>query len=131
MSICSASSFISQKVSQKVSHHFFFFFLTKRFIWKVPISCKIWIWLNSPESYFWSYEKSNLANFSLGGNFLKYSFTILACRFPRRVLTSCQWWIDCMALKVILNIWNIIFRSYINSEKSGVTHFHRILNIMQ
>ena len=36
-----------------------------------------------------------------------------------------------MAQKVIVNVWNIIFESYINSEKSGVAHLDIIINIMQ
>ena len=56
-------------------------FLTKRFLGKVPIYCKLWIWFKRPEGHFWRLEKSNLANFSLGGNLLKYSHYF---SFPRR-----------------------------------------------
>ena len=55
---------------------------------------KIWIWLNHPKCHFKRSERSNLAPFLLGGNFLKNClitfFSILSWSFPRRVLMDCQ-----------------------------------------
>ena len=53
-----------------------------------------WIWLNHPKGHFKRLERSNLARFLLGGNFLKKLFdnffSIYARSFPRRVLMNCQ-----------------------------------------
>ena len=54
---------------------------------------KIWIWLNHPKGHFERSERSNLALFLLGGNFLKnclITFYLYARSFPRRVLMNCQ-----------------------------------------
>ena len=40
--------------------------------------CKIWIWLNHPKGHFKRSERSNLAPFLLGGNFLKNCLIIFS-----------------------------------------------------
>ena len=53
---------------------------------------KIWIWLNHPKGHFERSQRSNLAPFLLGGNFLKNCLITfsLGRSFPRRVLMHCQ-----------------------------------------
>ena len=61
---------IKSLISQKLSDNFFYF-LACSFLRMVQCIVKIWIWLNHPKGHFERSERSNLAPFLLGGNFLK------------------------------------------------------------
>ena len=63
----SLKSLISQKLSGKT----FFLFWHVASLWWYQCIVKIWIWLNHPKGHFKRSERSNLAPFLLGGNFLK------------------------------------------------------------
>ena len=59
---------IKSLISQKLSDNFLFWHVAS-FGWYQCI-VKIWIWLNHPKGHFERSERSNLAPFLLGGNFL-------------------------------------------------------------
>ena len=59
---------IKSLISQKLADNFYF--LACSFLRMVPMQ-KIGIWLNHPKGHFERSERSNLALFLLGGNFLK------------------------------------------------------------
>ena len=61
---------IKSLISQKLSDNFFLFWHVASLGWYQCI-VKIWIWLNHPKGHFERSERSNLAPFLLGGNFLK------------------------------------------------------------
>ena len=60
---------IKSLISQKLFDNFFSFWHVASLGWYQCI-VKIWIWLNHPKGHFKRSERSNLARFLLGGNFL-------------------------------------------------------------
>ena len=60
---------IKSLISQKLADNFFFCHVASLGWYQCIV--KIWIWLNHPKGHFERSERSNLAPFLLGGNFLK------------------------------------------------------------